>query len=365
MRVPAVPTLDDPALLAERDPGGMLAMVAGLPAQLARAPEARDAFRAAHPDPGVPAGVTSVLVCGMGGSAIGGDMAAAWAAPQGVRVAVHRGYGLPAWVDRRTLLVFSSYSGNTEETLDAFAASERAGAPRFAVATGGALLARARAWGVPLLEIPPGLQPRAALGHSLAALLVLLDAAGLVGDPLPDLAAAARHLEALAARCAPECPEAENPAKRLARAWHGRLPVFYTGPGLLAPVGVRWRGQVNENAKSLAIASAFPELDHNEIMGWQALPEVRRAICLVFLRDPEDAGAVALRMRVTADILAERAGALEWVDALGASRLERLVGTAYLGDWASVYLAFLNGVDPTPVAEIEQLKRRLSEAARH
>jgi glucose/mannose-6-phosphate isomerase len=362
--VPAVPTLDDAALLAGRDPGGMLAMVAGFPSQLARAPEARDTFRAAHADPGVPAGITSVLVCGMGGSAIGGDMAAAWAAPRGVRLAVHRGYGLPAWVDRETLLVFSSYSGNTEETLDAFDASGRVGAPRLAVATGGALAARARAAGVPLLLVPPGLQPRAALGHSLVALLVLLHAAGLVDDPLPDLAGAARRLEGLASRCRPESPEAANPAKRLARAWHGRLPVFYTGPGLLAPAGVRWRGQVNENAKSLAIASVLPELDHNEIMGWQALPDVRRAICLVFLRDADDAGPVALRMQVTADILADRAGALEWVDAPAGARLERLLGTTYLGDWASVYLAFLNGVDPTPVAEIDQLKRRLSEAAR-
>jgi glucose/mannose-6-phosphate isomerase len=123
---------------------------------------------------------------------------------------------------------------------------------------------------------------------------------------------------------------------------------------------VRWRSQFNENAKSLAMVAAFPELDHNEIMAWQALPEFRRACLLLLLRDRDDAAPVARRMRITAEILAPRAAALQWVDTAGESTLVRMLGAVWLGDWASVYLAFLNETDPTPVAEIEVLKRRLA-----
>jgi glucose/mannose-6-phosphate isomerase len=353
--------LDDAAGLRRRDPGGMLAQVAGFPDQLGRAAEARRAFRAAHPGGVAGDGRRSVLVCGMGGSAIGGEFAAAWAATHGVRVAVHRGYGLPAWVDAGTLLVFSSYSGNTEETLSAFAAAGSVGAPRLAIATGGALAERARAAGVPVYALPGGLQPRAALGHSLSALLVLLHESGAVAaDPQPELEAAARTLRAQAARWAPESPEADNPAKRLARILYGHLPCIYTGPGATAPVGVRWKGQLNENAKSLALAAVFPELDHNEIMGWHALPDVRRAARLLIVRDRDDGAPVHRRMQVTAEILAPRVAGIEWIDTEGETLLERILGAAYLGDHASVYLAFLNDVDPTPVAEIDVLKRRLA-----
>lgn len=352
--------LDSMQAMQAADPSGMLAMVAGLPDQLARAAAARDALRASA-GPAGGRGPRSVVVCGMGGSAIGGDVAGVWAAVHGVRVTVHRGYGLPPWVGAGDLLVFSSYSGNTEETLSAFDAAAAHGAARRCLATGGALEARAAAARAPYLAMPGGLQPRAALGHSLVALLTQLHHAGVVPDPVPDLERATAWLRRLAVRYGPEVPEESNPAKQLARAWHGTLPVLYTGPGVTTPVGVRWRGQINENAKSLAITSALPELDHNEIMGWSALPELRRAATLVFLRDRDDDAAIRLRMQVTAEILAPRAGRLLWIDTPGETLLERLLGAVWLGDWASVYLAFLHGVDPTPVAEIQELKRRLAE----
>jgi glucose/mannose-6-phosphate isomerase len=355
--------LDDASALGRLDPGGMLGQVAGMFEQLSRAAAAQTAFRAAGGIGQRPQGIRSVLVCGMGGSAIGGDIAAAWAQPQGVRIAVHRGYGLPAWVGKDTLVVFSSYSGNTEETLAAFDASAALGVPRLCIATGGGLARRGRDAGVPVYSIPGGLQPRAALGHSLAALLVLLHEAGLVADPLPELEAASRQLARLTSAYGPEVPEATNRAKRLARLWHGRLPVIYTGYGLTAPLGVRWRGQIQENAKSFATSNVFPELDHNEIMAWQALPELRRAALIVLLRDRDDGDAVARRMTVTAEILAPRIAAIEWIDTEGQTALERQMGAVALGDWASVYLAFLNGVDPTPVAEIETLKQRLAAAS--
>jgi glucose/mannose-6-phosphate isomerase len=353
--------LDDAAALGRADPGGMLAMVAGLPAQLERAATVRDAALAAG---GTPARSRSVLVCGMGGSAIGAEVAAVWAAAHGVRVTVHRSYGLPAWLDDATLLVFSSYSGNTEETLSAFDAAARFGAARRCIATGGTLAARARAAGAPLVLLPPGLQPRAALGHSLVALTAHLHAAGLVPDPVPDLERAAAHLRRLLARWEPASGGAHNAAKQLARRWHGRLPVVWTGSGATQPVGVRWKGQIHENAKSFATVSVFPELDHNEIMAWTALPELRKESVLTLVRDRDDGDAIARRMQVTAEILSPRVGAIEWVDTEGDSVLERVLSAAWLGDWASVYLAFLYGVDPTPVGEIETLKARLAAAPR-
>ena len=267
--------LDDAVALGAADPSGMWSQVAGLPAQVERAPAvlaevARLGVTAAAPR-------APVLVCGMGGSAIGGDFAAIWAAIHGVRVGVHRSYGLPSWVDPNSVLVFSSYSGNTEETLAAFDASPARGPLRLCIATGGALAARARAANLPCASVPSGLQPRAALGHSLVTLLAMLHAAGVVPDPGPDLGATAVHLRRVWEQCAPTVPELSNPAKRLARLWHGNLACIYTGSGCTAPVGVRWRGQIAENAKQLATHAVFPELDHNEIMAWTALPELRRA----------------------------------------------------------------------------------------
>ncbi len=350
--------LDDAVALGAADPSGMWAQVAGLPAQVERAPQVQ--AEVARLGVARAAARTNVLVCGMGGSAIGGDFAAAWAASHGVRVAVHRGYGLPSWVDASTVLVFSSYSGNTEETLSAFDASPAHGPLRLCIATGGALASRAQAGNLPRCSLPPGLQPRAALGHSLVALLAMLHAAGVVPDPGPDLRATAVHLRALWEQCAPPVPESQNAAKRLARCWHENLACIYTGSGCTAPVGVRWRGQIAENAKQLATHAVFPELDHNEIMAWTALPDLRRRTMLTVLRDHDDEGPVARRMHITAEILRERVGAIEWVETTGAGVLERAVGAAFLGDLASVYLSFLNGVDPTPVAEIEALKAQLA-----
>jgi len=358
-----VSTLDDAGGLASADPGGMIGQIASMARQLEAVSKARAAFRA-DPAHRLDAGeVHDVLVCGMGGSAIGGDLAAAWAERHGLRVAVHRGYGLPSWVRSHTLLVFSSYSGNTEETLSAFAASSAVGAPRACLTTGGALAARARAAGVPVWTLESGFQPRAALGYSLSGLLMLLHTAGLVVDPEADIAAAAGALQEQTRRLGPDVPEAENPAKRLARRLHGTLPIVHTGSGILSPIGVRWRGQLQENAKTLAFGNVYPELDHNEIMGWHALEELRRACLLLVLRDPEDPPPVRRRMEVTCEILQERVKGVVWIDAPAADVLPRMLHTVALGDWASVYLAFLNGVDPTPVAEIDLLKRRLAAGA--
>ncbi len=358
--------LDDVAQLASHDPGGMLQQVASLPDQLARAAEVQASIGAWGND--LRTRVTTVharevLVCGMGGSAIGGDYAATWAATHATRVDVWRGYGLPTWHTAQQLLVFSSYSGNTEETLSAFEASS-SDAARVCVTTGGALARRVREVGVPVVELPGGLQPRAALGHSLVALLLLLQESGMVrADARADLESASRAVRDWGRTLSPEAPESTNAAKRLARACHARLPFFYAGGTCLAPVALRWKGQLNENAKSHAAIGMLPEMNHNEIMAWSALPELRRQAQLVFLHDPHDDARVERRMRLSAELLAEHAAGVEHVNTVGDDALQHMLTTTHLGDYASVYLAFLNQVDPTPVERIEALKRGLAEGS--
>ena len=351
--------LDDAGALLSRDPGGMLAQVAGLPRQLEQALGRETAVRAAVGDLPRGGAFRELLVCGMGGSAIGGDYAAAWAAPHGAVVRVQRGYALPAGVDTSTLLVFSSYSGDTEETLSGFAAAP-AGTRRLCVTTGGRLGERAHAQGVPVVLLPPGLQPRAALGHSLGALLWVLHASGLVVDsPATALAAAVRGLDESVRTLAPEVPQERNRAKQLATLLVEQLPWICTGNGFLAAVGQRWKSQLHENAETMALASVLPEMHHNEIMAPPRPASVCRRTRLLFLVDRDETPQVRRRLQLTAELLASQVAGSEWIETDGDTSLERMLQATLLGDFTSVYLAFLHGVDPTAVGRIQELKARL------
>jgi glucose/mannose-6-phosphate isomerase len=296
----------------------------------------------------------------MGGSAIGGDLLRTLAEPTApVPVQVVRGYALPGWVDARTLVVASSYSGGTEETLSAFEEARARGAVRVVVASGGELLVRAEGEGLHRVAIPGGLQPRAALGYSLGVLLRLGRALGLL--PLPDEAfeeaagAAARRAQAYASG-------EGNAARDLAEKLHGRLPVVYSGTGLLEAVNLRWRTQLNENAKVLAFGNLFPELDHNEIVGMEATPEeILGRVAVVALRDRDDHPQVRRRFAVTREIVENRVALWHEVEAEGESRLGRMLSLVQLGDWVSYWLAMAQGVDPTPVESIQRLKATLAE----
>ncbi len=349
--------LDAAASLAAADPGGMLAQVADLPRQLERAVGLEGAVRAGVA--GLRGPFRELLVCGMGGSAIGGDYAAAWAAPLGGCVRVHRGYQLPPGVDAATLLVFSSYSGDTEETLSAFEAAP-SGTAQLCVTTGGTLGERARARGVPVLLLPGGLQPRAALGHSLGVLLWVLHAARLVCEPpAAALLATVRRLDAGRESFGPGAPQERNRAKQLALFLHGHMPWVVSGNGILAPVARRWKAQLHENAETMALASELPEMQHNEIMAPPRPEAVCRLTRLLFQSGADEPPALQRRLRLTAELFAPHVAGSEWIEAEGATSLERMLHATLLGDFTSVYLAILNGVDPTPVGRIQELKARL------
>ena len=303
---------------------------------------------------------SGVLVCGMGGSAIGGDLVRALAEPTApAPMGVVRGYDVPGWVGEGTLVVASSYSGGTEETLSAFAQARRRGARLAVVASGGELLEAARSDGIDAVEIPGGLQPRAALGYSLGALLRLARAAALLDLPDADLAGAVASARANVAILGGA--DRSNLAVELAGSFDGHLPVVYAGAGLLEPVAMRWRTQVHENAKHPAYGNLFPELDHNEIMSFEAgPPEILRRMSVVVLRDADDHPQVQRRFAVTRELVSGQVAAWREVESAGASRLARMLSLVQLGDWTSYWLAARKGVDPTPVETIQGLKRALA-----
>lgn len=332
----------------------MLEAVLGLPDQVAAAREATEGLDLDLPTAG------NILVGGMGGSALAGEYAAAWAGASGrVPVVVHRDYGLPGWVDEGTLVVGVSYSGNTEETRSLFLEAGERGAARAAVTSGGHLAATAEAGGHPVLRVPEGLQPRAAIGHLLARTARILEAQDLL-DAEAGLREAEKVTGDVAERLAPNVEVDANPARRLARDLEGRVPVVY-GAGLLAPAARRVAGQVNENGKTLAFHGVVPEMNHNEVVGWGNVRDPER-FAAVLLRDPDhEHPQHAARFDAVEEILADRGVTVRSVEAQGANPAARLLSVTLLGDAASVYLALERGVDPTPVETIEGLKARLEE----
>jgi glucose/mannose-6-phosphate isomerase len=297
-----------------------------------------------------PAEAAGVLVCGMGGSAIGADLAASALGERCTRpILTVRDYALPVWATPEWLVLCSSYSGNTEETLACFAAAEALGARRIVASTGGALTEQARAAGVAVIGLPGVLQPRAAVAYMFAVAAEVAALAGAAPAIRTEIDAAAAELEG--AR-----DSLRERAAEIAAAIGRSVPVVY-GADLTVAVARRWKTQVNENAKSMAFFSALPEADHNEIAGWPTADPA--AFSAVFLSDVDQHPREQRRIELTASAV-ERAGAtVVRVESEGASRTARVLWTLMLGDLVSLELAAAAGVDPVPVEAIEDLKRQL------
>lgn len=331
-----------------RDASGMLAAVKALPGQ------ARDALSLGE-SAELPweelAGFSRVVVAGMGGSGISGDLLASLLPCE---VIASRGYNIPGFVGEETLLVAVSYSGNTEETLASFEQGLSRTRRAIAVSSGGKLRALAEEHGVPWIGIPAGLQPRAALGYLLFSLLGVFRRLGTFSeDPREALAV----LEGMAEELSPG--RKGNPAQALALALWRRVPLIY-GAGCTAPVAMRWKTQVNENAKQPAFWGELPEVCHNEIVGYELTGGVMPQAEVVFLRSACDHPRVAARIDILKEVLTRRGLPFQEVRGRGESKAAQLLSLLYLGDWVSVYLALLNRVDPTPVRPIQELKDRLA-----
>lgn len=306
-----------------------------------------------------------LLVLGMGGSAIGGEFLLNLLAEKISRpIHVNRTYTLPAWVRKGTLVLASSYSGNTEETLSACAQAYEKGCRIFAVTSGGALARWARRRGLPVLLIPQGLPPRTALGFLAFVPLGALARFGWVGKETLGVEKACRNLERFVEfSLGPGVPTATNPAKKMARQIQGRLPILYGAAGGFEALTYRWRTQLEENAKTLAFHHLFPEATHNEISGWDQPRAVVGQSAAIFLKDPAIHPRTLRRMDFTAALIRRQRARVMEVAVSGGSVLERMLKLIALGDFVSVYLGLLYGADPTPVHRVEALKKFMKKAS--
>ena len=297
-----------------------------------------------------PAEAAGVLVCGMGGSAIGADLAASALGERCTRpILTVRDYALPVWATPEWLVLCSSYSGDTEETLACFAASEALGARRVVASTGGALTEQARAAGVPVIGLPGILQPRAAVAYMFT---VAAEAAALAGAA-PGIRT---EIDAAAAQLEQARDGLRERAAEIAAELGRSVPVVY-GADLTVSVARRWKTQINENAKSMAFFSVLPEADHNEIAGWPAAEGADFAA--VFLADADQHPRERRRIELTAGAVESDGTTVVRVESEGATRTARVLWTLMLGDLVSLELAAAAGVDPVPVEAIERFKEQL------
>ncbi|MEB3221847.1 MAG: bifunctional phosphoglucose/phosphomannose isomerase [Candidatus Sericytochromatia bacterium] len=300
---------------------------------------------------------TQLLVCGMGGSAISGDVVRTWALPAATcAVTVHRGDGLPAHAGASTLACFLSYSGNTGETLGALREALARGVPSVVVTSGGEAARLAGEAGVPVVSLPGAWQPRAAMGDLLGALLGVVGQ--VAGFPRPNVAGAVEALRAVRARCAPAVPTAANPAKQLALSLAGKVPFVLGTTPTTEAIATRWKCQLNENAKVTSHLGLLPEFTHNDIVNLSAASHAH--VALVALADPADSDFVRRQRGHALDLLAPSLGGVHTLEGEGADGLARQLTLAHMGDWVSVYLGLLGGHDPTPVTAIGELKRRMA-----
>lgn len=352
-----MPDLDAPESWGVLDPQGMLGSIADLPRQCedawkwALGVEVPEEYRQAQ----------QIVILGMGGSAIGADLLRGLIVREcRIPVIVHRDYGLPAFVNRHTLVVACSHSGDTEETLSGLKVAQQRQAHMLAVATGGELARRARKQGLPLFQYHYPSQPRAALGYSLTTLLGIVQTLGLVSDKSQDVAEAVAVMRQLQSEISESVPSPANAAKSLALKLHGKLPVVY-GAEHLSEVARRWKGQFNENSKSWSTFDVLPELDHNSVAGY-ALPAALTTLAhVVMLTSESNHPRVRLRFEITRELLQKHGFACDTVEARGQSTLAQVLSAVHYGDYVSYYLAMLYGVDPWAIAGIQFVKNRLSQ----
>ncbi|MFC2065778.1 bifunctional phosphoglucose/phosphomannose isomerase [Chloroflexota bacterium] len=349
--------LDNPKVFEQYDPEGMLERIHELPWQCQQAWQEAMSFDL----PADYSEVDKVIILGMGGSAIGSDLVRSLAVSEArLPVFILRDYNLPAFVDAKTLVIASSYSGSTEETLSSFEQALKTGARMLAITTGGKLKAMVEEKNIPVFSFTYKAQPRAALGFSFLPVLCFLQKLGFLRDKTADVTEMVKVLEGLSARINEKAPLSGNPAKQLAQHLHGYLPVVY-GADIFAEAAHRWKTQINENSKGWSFYEVLPELNHNAVVGYQFPSELAGRIKVIFLRSPLLSGRIQLRYQVTCELLDRAKVGYEFVDGEGDSPLSQMMSLVLFGDYVSYYLAILYRVDPTPVEVINYLKERLAK----
>lgn len=353
--------LDDIKKIKKYDGSDMLALLESFPAQCRAAKTIGAGF-------GLPGSFKSIrysnIVCtGLGGSAIGADIVRSYIADEAkVPVIVNRNYTLPNFVGKDSIVITVSYSGNTEETLSAYKDAATRKAKIIAITSGGELRTRAQADGVPALIIPGGLPPRCALGYSSLTLLAALSKIGVVKDKSREIdrtIALLQHMKDK--KLGHGVVFGKNYAKRIASRLYGKYPVIYSGQDHIDAVVTRWRGELAENSKSLSSGAVIPEMNHNEIVGWDNPRSLLKNFIVLILRDSGDHPRNSKRIDVTKRIIKSLGMSLLEVESVGEGLLERIFSLVYMGDFVSFYLAILNKRDPTPVERIAYFKSELAK----
>jgi len=352
--------LDNANFIKKYDPSGMSKLLGSFPEQVREAAGIGAGFRL--PD-GYKREYADIVCAGLGGSAIGADIMRSYAADEAMTpISVVRNYTLPNFVGRDSLVVVSSYSGNTEETISAYKDAKARGARIIAMTSGGRIEEMAKADGNACLIIPPGLPPRCALGYSFFPLLALMSKIGVIADKSADIDETIGVLAGLKSRLlGPAVSGKKNTAKKIAAELYGKYPIIYGAQDHVDCVVTRWRGQIEENSKALASSHVFPEMNHNEIVGWENPKALVRKFVAVVLRDRSDHPRIAKRMDISKAIMKTKAAKVIEVWSSGESLLARIFSLVYIGDFVSYYLAILNKCDPTPVKRITYLKNELEK----
>ncbi|MBL7068306.1 MAG: bifunctional phosphoglucose/phosphomannose isomerase [Candidatus Omnitrophica bacterium] len=309
-------------------------------------------------------GFNKIVFTGLGGSAIGADLIRAYLHDEcKIPIMVNRDYTLPAYVDKETLLIVSSYSGNTEETLSAHKEGVKKGADVIAITTDGKLKKRAERDGFPCILIPKGLPPRCALGYSSIPIITLLSKSGLIGNKDKEIEEASMLMEKLRDEVlSPKVEEDKNIGKRIARSIQNKYVIIYAANKHFDVVLTRWRGQLAENAKTISSTHVFPEMNHNEIMGWRHPANLMKDLAVIMIRDSGDHPRVKKRMDISRSIIQKEGVDVVEVSCEGGGLLSRIFLLIYIGDFVSLYLALLNNIDPTPVDSVTYLKKELAKA---
>jgi glucose/mannose-6-phosphate isomerase len=342
--------LDDLNSIAQKDPYDALGVAAKGPEQLL--------YSDFEFDPAKFTKIENVVLAGMGGSALAGLICKTWWFERlNIPFEIVRGYNLPAYVGKNTLVIASSYSGNTEETVNCLDEAKQRGAQIIVMAAGGKLQELANQGSYPFLKLPSDYQPRMTTGFGVKILATVFEELGLVQNALSELEQAQAFLKGVPAHYAKEVKTDANPAKQLAQELMGRVVWVYSGP-MLSPAAYKWKINFNENAKNVAVWNEFPELNHNELIGWTSHP-VEKPFGIVELRSKLDHPRVQKRFEVTNKLLSGKMPKPFEVEAQGKIKIEQILWSILLGDFVSIYLALLNGVNPTPVEVVEKLKKEL------
>jgi glucose/mannose-6-phosphate isomerase len=348
--------LNRPDSYLHLDSADMLGMTAAFPAQCKEAIAIGESFS----PPASFGKARNLLICGLGGSAIAGDLAARLNADRlSVPLQVNRQYELPAWVNHHTLVILSSYSGNTEETLSAFEQALARKAQAVCITSGGKLAELAGENKVPVISIPAGRPPRASTGYLIFPTIAILEKAGFIPSLDEERAETVSLLEEMSGQLDSVRPAEENEAKQIALWLQERFALIY-GWGYLGPAAFRWQTQLNENSKALAHSGELPEMNHNEVVAWSHRSSLAERLGAVLLRTEDEPRRIQARFDLTKRIISEQVEVREYWSK-GKGRLARQMSLVYLGDYASIYLAFLSCKDPVEINVINFLKGELAK----